>query len=38
MTEQEIKDLREYLKGLYLAIKKGRDIENAYAWLRGYVS
>ncbi len=38
MTEQEIKDLREYLKDWYLAIKKGRDIENAYSWLRGYVS
>lgn len=38
MTEQEIKDLREYLKDWYLAIKNGRGIENAYAWLRGYVS
>ena len=38
MTEQEIKDLREYLNGWYLTIKKGRGITNAYAWLRGYVS
>lgn len=37
MTEQEIKFHREYLRDWYLAIKKGRGVENAYLWLRGYI-
>lgn len=38
MTEQEIIDNREYLRSWFLAIRKGRSIDNAYDWLRNYIS